>query len=66
LNTACYRCYDQDEDEAVDARIFCVKALAEAGADINFVKPGSKLTALHWAAFNDDKVVVQFLLNSGA
>ena len=63
---ACYRCYDQDEDEAIDSRILCVKQLLEAGAKVNYVKPGTGLTALHWAAFNDDKVIVNFLLNNGA
>jgi len=29
---ACFRCFDQDENEAIEARIICVKMLVEAGA----------------------------------
>ncbi len=51
---ACNRCYDQDESEAVAGRIVIVKALVEAGANVNFAKRGTELTPLHWAAFNND------------
>ena len=43
-----------------------MKALVEAGANVNYQKARTKLTALHWAAFNDDKRVVNYLLNNGA
>jgi ankyrin repeat protein len=66
LFAACYRCYDQEEEEAVESRIACVKALVEAGANINYIKNRTNLTALHWAAFNDDKAVVKLLLRHGA
>lgn len=35
-------------------------------ANTNYVKSGTKLTPLHWAAFNGDNDVVQFLLDHGA
>jgi ankyrin repeat protein len=38
----------------------------DAGADINFQKAKTKFTPLHWAAFNNDKAVVLYLLRNGA
>jgi ankyrin repeat protein len=35
-------------------------------ADVNFVKKGTNLTALHWAALNNDPTVVSYLLERGA
>jgi ankyrin repeat protein len=66
LYLACYRGYDQQEEEASYSRITCVKLLVETGADVNFVKKKTKLTALHWAAYNNDKIVVSFLMKHGA
>ena len=43
-----------------------MKALIDAGANVNYVKPGTHLTALHWAAFNDDRFVVSYLMSQGA
>lgn len=40
--------------------------LVEAGANINYVKPNTKFTPLHWAAFNNDMKVVLYLLTHGA
>lgn len=34
--------------------------------DINFQHPTNQLTSLHWASYNDDKDVVQLLLDQGA
>jgi hypothetical protein len=66
-NLACYRCYDQDESEAWESRHPIVKSLIEEGkADVNFIKKGSQLTALHWAALNNDSIVVSYLLTKGA
>lgn len=63
---ACFRCFDQDESEAYVARIYCVKALVEASANVNYQKPNTQLTPLHWACFNGDKEVVKYLLSKGA
>jgi len=43
-----------------------VKALVPAGADVNFKKRVSHMTPLHWAAFNNDKDVVSYLIAHGA
>ncbi len=40
--------------------------MVENGADVNYVKEKTSLTALHWAAFNDDPSVVLYLLEKGA
>jgi ankyrin repeat protein len=40
--------------------------LVDHGANINFQKMKTKFTPLHWAAFNNDKKVVLYLLNNGA
>jgi ankyrin repeat protein len=43
-----------------------VTILIQNGANINFVKEQTKMTPLHWAAFNNDKDTVSYLLNHGA
>jgi ankyrin repeat protein len=63
---ACYRGYDKEENLGLVTRIKCVKALVEAGANINFTKEHSKLTALHWTAYNNYKNSAIYLLNRGA
>ncbi|CDW85080.1 anoctamin-like protein [Stylonychia lemnae] len=63
---ACFRGYDEKEEEASFSRIACVKLLVSKGANVNLKKEYTGLTALHWAAFNEDKSVVVFLLNNKA
>eukprot|EP00347_Sterkiella_histriomuscorum_P001432 403372059 len=63
---ACFRGYDDMEEDAVQDRIKCVKMLVEADADLNFRKSTTFLTPLHWAAFNEDKNSVLYLLQNGA
>jgi ankyrin repeat protein len=43
-----------------------LKLLKEKGADINHVARDIKMSALHWAAFNDDDLLVSYLLHHGA
>ena len=43
-------------------RLKCVKILIRNGADINFQNDYVKMTALHWAAYNDDLEVTKLLL----
>jgi ankyrin repeat protein len=38
----------------------------EGNADVNFIKKKTNLTALHWAALNNDPIVVKYLLDNGA
>jgi ankyrin repeat protein len=35
-------------------------------ADVNFASKATKMTALHWAVFNDDAPTVKKLLAAGA
>lgn len=43
-----------------------VRALLEAGVDVNTIPEGGGLTALHWAAYNKHLGLLEFLLESGA
>ena len=43
-----------------------VTALVEAGANVNYMTPHTKLTALHWAVLNNDETVVKYLIQKGA
>ena len=43
-----------------------MQALVKAGADVNVHKRFTGLTPLHWAAFNNDKEVVKYLIEQGA
>lgn len=66
LYVACFRGYDDVEEDAIKTRISCVKLLVEADADVNFKKHTTLLTPLHWAAFNEDRNTVLYLLQTGA
>ena len=48
------------------SRVACVKHLVEAGANVNYKKKITGLTPLHWAAFNEDKNTVLYLLKHNA
>ena len=63
---ACNRGYDKEESEGQYNRPKCVKHLVEAGADVNYNKQMTNFTALHWAAYNNDKNSVLYLLKHGA
>jgi len=43
-----------------------VKLLAERGADLNYKHPLTKMTAFHFAAYNDDKDMLSYLASKGA
>lgn len=62
---ACFRGYDQNEDEAKTCRIIIVRDLIESGADFNYQKKMTLLTPLHWAAYNNDMEVVHLLIKKG-
>jgi len=43
-----------------------VKLLVERGADLNYQHPMTKMTALHFAAYGDNKEMVAYLISKGA
>lgn len=43
-----------------------MKLLIEYGSDINFTKSVTRMTPLHWAAYNDDRETVALLLDKNA
>ena len=51
------------KDEARENRLRIVRCLVDAGADPNSHKVTTKMTPMHWAAYNGDEGVVQFLLD---
>ena len=53
-------------DSVKHKRLEIAKILVEKGADVNFISDVVGLTALHWAAFNDDPELVRILLAKGA
>lgn len=65
LLSACFRGYDQNEDEAKTSRIIIVRDLIESGADFNYQKKMTLLTPLHWASYNNDLEVVRLLISKG-
>jgi ankyrin repeat protein len=51
---------------AEHSALFTVVLLLELGAEVDFPTKDRRLTALHFAAENADKVMVEFLLDAGA
>ena len=47
-------------------RLEIVKLLIEQDADVNFESLQVKMTPLHWAAYNEDRAVVKYLVENGA
>ncbi|HSM60396.1 MAG TPA: ankyrin repeat domain-containing protein, partial [Longimicrobiales bacterium] len=52
-------------DAAQRADLDAVRSLVREGADVNAAQPDG-MTALHWAALNDDAAIVRLLVNAGA
>lgn len=52
-------------ESAKSQRIETVKLLVASGCNLNLTDE-SGMTALHWAAFNDDTDVIEFLLSKDA
>ena len=44
----------------------CVQILIKEGADVNFATPKINMTPLHWAAYQNDNLMVELLLKEGA
>jgi ankyrin repeat protein len=67
FSIVCYRGYDQDLNDAKKGRLIIVNAILDVkGANLDYQKPKTLLTALHWAALNNDIKVVKALLKAGA
>jgi ankyrin repeat protein len=47
-------------------RLTMLKLLVDKGADVNHATKDIKMSALHWAAFNGDDMLVSYLLHHGA
>ena len=57
---------EKDLDKAFDMRAPIIEKLLEAGANPNYCKEVTKMTALHWLAYNNDSKAIEVLLNKGA
>jgi len=55
-----------DIDQSYDHRHRIVAYLVEAGADPNYCRQETGMTALHWLAHNDDRAAIDVLLKLGA
>ena len=55
-----------DIDESYENRYLIINKLVEAGAEVNYCKAETKMTALHWLAYNNDSKAIQTLLKMGA
>ncbi len=68
LMIACFRGYHTKgkKDEAQVYRIKIVDCLLENGARADYITKDTKMTAMHWAAYNKDSKVVQALLENRA
>ena len=52
--------------DADEPRLEIVKMLLANGAKANYTTDDTKMSAVHWAAYNKDHAVVSELLNNGA
>ena len=54
-----------DKDEAIDKRHFIIELMLKNGAKPNYCKSTTKMTALHWLAYNNDHLAVECILKNG-
>lgn len=61
-----YRGYksESNKEEATEHRHLIVKKLLEYGANPNYYKPPTGMTALHWLAYNNDDRAIKALLEA--
>ena len=55
-----------DKDKAIENRCRIIDQLVTAGADANYSRKTTRMTALHWLAFNNDERAIVRLLELGA
>ena len=53
------------KDEAIDNRHLIIELLLKAGANPNYQISTTKMTALHWLAYENDHTAVQIILQNG-
>ena len=52
------------KDKAIENRYRIIRALLNAGADMNKTRKETNMTAMHWLAHNNDPEAIKELLNS--
>ena len=58
--------FDSQKEKTMIKRQKCVQILIKEGADVNFATPKINMTPLHWAAYQNDNLMVELLLKEGA
>ena len=58
--------FEADKDASLDHRKHIVKKLLDAGANANYCKEETKMTALHWLSYNNDADAIAVLLSKDA
>ena len=53
-------------DDARQTRHIIITKLIESGAAVDYCKPTTGMTALHWLAYNNDARAIKVLLKYGA
>lgn len=73
LISCCLRAYNSGSSASASEldvtkkdRFACVKQIIETGCDVNKQSNIVKMTALHWAAYNNDAKVCKYLIEHGA
>ena len=52
------------KDDALQSRHLIVESLIKAGARVNYSNPVTKMTALHWLAYQNDPLAIDVLLKN--
>lgn len=55
-----------DKDRAIESRYKIIESLVKGGADANYSRAATRMSALHWLAHNNDEQAIKSLLNLGA
>ena len=54
-----------EKEESYDRRHSIIEIILDAGANANYCRERTKMTALHWLAHNNDRQAIQVLLEKG-
>ena len=55
-----------EKDDSFKNRHLIIKKLLEVGANPNYFRQQTHMTALHWLAYNNDREAIKVLLDAGA